>query len=160
MFANLRYLLRPNTEKSENSRFRKLETHQNVRTAVRKPSIPLNLKYLVPKKGLEPPHPCEYMDLNHARLPIPPLRHFRNPGSSESASMGYNFGAALASRLSTQSSKKIVTAAARNGQSVLRIGSLQRRIRTLPAHRRRLRVIVACHSVSAGGAQCANSHIC
>jgi hypothetical protein len=28
----------------------------------------------VPKKGLEPPHPCEYMDLNHARLPIPPLR--------------------------------------------------------------------------------------
>ncbi len=34
--------------------------------------IPL---YLVPKKGLEPPHPCEYVDLNHARLPIPPLRH-------------------------------------------------------------------------------------
>src|SRR4051812_16834746 len=31
--------------------------------------------YLVPKKGLEPPHPCEYVDLNHARLPIPPLRH-------------------------------------------------------------------------------------
>ena len=30
---------------------------------------------LVPKGGLEPPHPCEYMDLNHARLPIPPLRH-------------------------------------------------------------------------------------
>ena len=30
----------------------------------------------MPKKGLEPPHPCEYMDLNHARLPIPPLRHF------------------------------------------------------------------------------------
>jgi hypothetical protein len=29
----------------------------------------------VPKKGLEPPHPCEYVDLNHARLPIPPLRH-------------------------------------------------------------------------------------
>ena len=28
----------------------------------------------MPKKGLEPPHPCEYMDLNHARLPIPPLR--------------------------------------------------------------------------------------
>jgi hypothetical protein len=32
---------------------------------------------LVPKKGLEPPHPCEYVDLNHARLPIPPLRHMR-----------------------------------------------------------------------------------
>src|SRR5882757_1567865 len=27
---------------------------------------------VVPSKGLEPPHPCEYMDLNHARLPIPP----------------------------------------------------------------------------------------
>jgi hypothetical protein len=33
-----------------------------------------NKKFLVPKKGLEPPHPCGYMDLNHARLPIPPLR--------------------------------------------------------------------------------------
>jgi hypothetical protein len=32
---------------------------------------------MVPKGGLEPPHPCEYMDLNHARLPIPPLRHAR-----------------------------------------------------------------------------------
>src|SRR5580704_1755498 len=29
-------------------------------------------KALVPSKGLEPPHPCGYMDLNHARLPIPP----------------------------------------------------------------------------------------
>src|ERR1700739_112464 len=35
----------------------------------------LILIYLVPKKGLEPPHPCEYVDLTHARLPIPPLRH-------------------------------------------------------------------------------------
>src|SRR5207248_10351800 len=34
----------------------------------------LRAKGLVPKKGLEPPHPCGYMDLNHARLPIPPLR--------------------------------------------------------------------------------------
>ena len=32
------------------------------------------ISLLVPKKGLEPPHPCGYMDLNHARLPIPPLR--------------------------------------------------------------------------------------
>src|SRR3982074_3327028 len=30
------------------------------------------LRLVVPSKGLEPPHPCEYMDLNHARLPIPP----------------------------------------------------------------------------------------
>jgi hypothetical protein len=29
---------------------------------------------MVPKKGLEPPRPCGHMDLNHARLPIPPLR--------------------------------------------------------------------------------------
>ena len=35
----------------------------------------LSEESLVPKGGLEPPHPCEYMDLNHARLPIPPLRH-------------------------------------------------------------------------------------
>ena len=33
------------------------------------------LEKLVPSKGLEPPHPCEYMDLNHARLPIPPRWH-------------------------------------------------------------------------------------
>ena len=29
---------------------------------------------MVPKKGLEPPRRCRHMDLNHARLPIPPLR--------------------------------------------------------------------------------------
>jgi hypothetical protein len=28
----------------------------------------------VPKRGLEPPLPCENVDLNHARLPIPPFR--------------------------------------------------------------------------------------
>ena len=51
---------------------------------------------LVPKKGLEPPHPCEYMDLNHARLPIPPLRHishgkhyaFRTAASTKSFKHG------------------------------------------------------------------------
>ena len=37
--------------------------------------ILIAVELLVPKKGLEPPHPCEYVDLNHARLPIPPLRH-------------------------------------------------------------------------------------
>ena len=45
---------------------------------------------LVPKKGLEPPHPCEYMDLNHARLPIPPLRHGR-PSSARARRTGSNF---------------------------------------------------------------------
>src|SRR5690606_18132938 len=30
---------------------------------------------VVPKGGLEPPRPCGHMTLNHARLPIPPLRH-------------------------------------------------------------------------------------
>jgi hypothetical protein len=41
---------------------------------------------MVPKKGLEPPHPCEYMDLNHARLPIPPLRHEVNAAILRSCS--------------------------------------------------------------------------
>ena len=30
---------------------------------------------MVPRRGLEPPHPCEYMHLKHARLPIPPSGH-------------------------------------------------------------------------------------
>ena len=40
---------------------------------------------LVPKRGLEPPHPDGYYTLNVARLPIPPLRHakaLRLPESS------------------------------------------------------------------------------
>src|ERR1043166_10295149 len=40
---------------------------------------------LVPSKGLEPPHPCEYMDLNHARLPIPPRWHLQQYGGPKSA---------------------------------------------------------------------------
>ena len=32
---------------------------------------------LVRMRGLEPPLPCENMDLNHARLPIPPHPHCR-----------------------------------------------------------------------------------
>jgi hypothetical protein len=32
----------------------------------------LHPQKMVPSKGLEPPHRCRYMDLNHARLPIPP----------------------------------------------------------------------------------------
>jgi hypothetical protein len=32
------------------------------------------LMAMVPEKGLEPPRPCEHMVLNHACLPIPPLR--------------------------------------------------------------------------------------
>ena len=28
------------------------------------------------KEGLEPPRPCGHVDLNHARLPIPPLQRF------------------------------------------------------------------------------------
>jgi hypothetical protein len=34
--------------------------------------LPTEYCLLVPSKGLEPPHRCRYMDLNHARLPIPP----------------------------------------------------------------------------------------
>jgi hypothetical protein len=30
---------------------------------------------VVRMRGLEPPLPCENMDLNHARLPIPPHPH-------------------------------------------------------------------------------------
>jgi hypothetical protein len=42
---------------------------------------------MVPKKGLEPPHPCGYMDLNHARLPIPPLRQVKTAGRLGAALM-------------------------------------------------------------------------
>jgi len=30
----------------------------------------IDFLYMVPKKGLEPPHPCEYVDLNHAPLSL------------------------------------------------------------------------------------------
>src|ERR1700727_1305167 len=52
------------------------------------PTAILKKEILVPKGGLEPPHPCEYMDLNHARLPIPPLRHgaaMRGPAKAENS---------------------------------------------------------------------------
>src|SRR5580704_16147651 len=39
--------------------------------AVRHSATPFSF-LLVPSKGLEPPHRCRNMDLNHARLPIPP----------------------------------------------------------------------------------------
>ena len=38
--------------------------------------------YMVPRRGLEPPRGCPHMDLNHARLPIPPPRHERHPVST------------------------------------------------------------------------------
>src|SRR5262249_41425126 len=47
----------------------------------------LRTKRMVPKKGLEPPHPCGYMDLNHARLPIPPLRQVTACGAAKAALM-------------------------------------------------------------------------
>ena len=63
--------------------------------------IAWEMKLLVPKKGLEPPHPCEYVDLNHARLPIPPLRHEVNYyGQDECQS----YSAARKSILQTRSS--------------------------------------------------------
>ena len=44
---------------------------------------------LVPSKGLEPPHRCRYMDLNHARLPIPPRWQVDfDRGSRETAASG------------------------------------------------------------------------
>ena len=41
------------------------------------------LNSVVPKGGLEPPHPCGHMTLNHARLPIPPLRPGQGPHHTE-----------------------------------------------------------------------------
>jgi hypothetical protein len=31
---------------------------------------------VVPRRGLEPPRPCDHYDLNVARLPVPPPGHF------------------------------------------------------------------------------------
>jgi hypothetical protein len=31
---------------------------------------------MVPRRGLEPPRPCDHYDLNVARLPVPPPGHF------------------------------------------------------------------------------------
>ena len=48
----------------------------------------VELESMVPKKGLEPPHPCGYMDLNHARLPIPPLRRGKLPSRNHARCAG------------------------------------------------------------------------
>src|SRR5208337_2879167 len=37
----------------------------------------METRYLVPKRGLEPPRPVGHYTLNVARLPIPPLRQVR-----------------------------------------------------------------------------------
>src|SRR5690625_1439254 len=44
--------------------------------------------YVVPKVGLEPTQPCGHMTLNHARLPIPPLRQKRGVPSEGICSRG------------------------------------------------------------------------
>lgn len=49
--------------------------------AVKRKKTPIGSGVLrMPGRGLEPPQPCGYMALNHARLPIPPpgLRHSVN----------------------------------------------------------------------------------
>ena len=68
---------RPNTANGQSSR--SLARIYRATAALREVVVGkllevMGIKTLVPKKGLEPPHPCGYMDLNHARLPIPPLR--------------------------------------------------------------------------------------
>ena len=63
----------------------------------------------MPKKGLEPPHPCEYMDLNHARLPIPPLRHFSHGLGSQSPPCGSNFTKSFKGVLPCQSQSACLT---------------------------------------------------
>ena len=35
---------------------------------------------MVPRRGLEPPRPCDHYDLNVARLPVPPPGHFGKSG--------------------------------------------------------------------------------
>src|SRR5581483_12009236 len=42
--------------------------------------------------GLEPPHPCGYMDLNHARLPIPPLRQVSTDRCGHGRLEGRDYG--------------------------------------------------------------------
>ena len=58
----------------------------------------MGTKSLVPKKGLEPPHPCGYMDLNHARLPIPPLRRVTNK-TAKPAVLRKNYGSIVTGTL-------------------------------------------------------------
>ncbi len=63
---------------------------------------------MVPKKGLEPPHPCEYVDLNHARLPIPPLRHEVNRAGCQLAAQSFILQTkALLSNLITFASREL-----------------------------------------------------
>jgi hypothetical protein len=58
-----------------------IRTLPNHQRAEQLPDGIENLKYrneiklLVPRRGLEPPLPCENYDLNVARLPIPPSGH-------------------------------------------------------------------------------------
>lgn len=54
----------------------------------------LGIFQMVPRRGLEPPRGCPHMDLNHARLPIPPPRHegrakIPNPVGSVNSSGGF-----------------------------------------------------------------------
>src|SRR6202030_3157284 len=45
---------------------------ERTQSSIREHAYAAEKNVLVPSKGLEPPHRCRYMDLNHARLPIPP----------------------------------------------------------------------------------------
>ncbi len=48
---------------------------------------------MVPKRGLEPPHPDGYYTLNVARLPIPPLRRrFVTQAGLECSSIEHSAG--------------------------------------------------------------------
>jgi hypothetical protein len=90
------------------------------------PAEPLHNKVVVPKKGLEPPHPCGYMDLNHARLPIPPLRPATALWGGHAALKGkrlrdYSYKAYTACQTSTSSqARKIASATSRTGMPVKR----------------------------------------
>ena len=68
----------------------------------------------MPKKGLEPPRPCGHMDLNHARLPIPPLRH-EGTAAVTSRSRGKDYVTIFAEALSAVKRKARLTIRCRDG---------------------------------------------
>ena len=51
-----------------------IDTSVSEAVPTKKGQAPLLVLFLMPERGFEPPRPCGHMNLNHARLPIPPLR--------------------------------------------------------------------------------------
>ena len=60
------------------------------------------------KRGLEPPHPCEYQNLNLARLPIPPLPLDRRNPQIEADSPVYRDASRIPAMLTIWNSARVV----------------------------------------------------